>query len=78
MLNRAEIIRWVAESLCPFNIVKDHGFNSLMKTGQPSYYLPHPTTVSRDVKTVFAKTRQRIAGLLQVIHQLVEASKLTY
>ncbi|PBK65455.1 hypothetical protein ARMSODRAFT_989723 [Armillaria solidipes] len=29
------------------------------------YYLPHPTTISRDVKTIFAKTWQRIAKLLQ-------------
>lgn len=78
VLNRAEIIQWVAESLHPFKIVKDHGFNSLMKMGWPSYYLPHLTTVSQDVKTVFAKTQQRIASLLQVIHQLVEAPKLMY
>ncbi|KAK0457625.1 uncharacterized protein EV420DRAFT_1620887 [Desarmillaria tabescens] len=36
--------------LHPFNIVKDHRFLCLMKTGHPSYYLPHPTTVSCDVK----------------------------
>ncbi|KAM6502846.1 hypothetical protein JOM56_002823, partial [Amanita muscaria] len=37
----------------------------LMKTGRPHYYLPHPTTVSRDVKLVFARTRERIAKMLQ-------------
>ncbi|KAF5343676.1 hypothetical protein D9758_014683 [Tetrapyrgos nigripes] len=61
----AEIVRWVAESGRPFAIVKDRGFQCLMKTGRPGYYLPHPTTVARDVKTVFAKTRQRIALMLQ-------------
>jgi hypothetical protein len=37
---RAEIVRWVSESLCPFVIVEDQGFKSLMKTGRPEYYLP--------------------------------------
>ncbi|KAF5359917.1 hypothetical protein D9758_013966 [Tetrapyrgos nigripes] len=62
---RVEIVRWVSESLRPLTIVKDRGFNCLMKTGRPHYYLPHPTTVSRDVKAVFAKTRRRIADMLQ-------------
>ncbi|KAI0757810.1 hypothetical protein C8Q80DRAFT_1061563, partial [Daedaleopsis nitida] len=38
---------------------------SLMKTGRPGYYIPSPATVSRDVKAVFARTRTRIAKLLQ-------------
>ncbi|THU95823.1 hypothetical protein K435DRAFT_819612 [Dendrothele bispora CBS 962.96] len=62
---RAEIVRWVAESSRPYAIVKDRGFQCLMKTGRPGYYLPHPTTVSRDVKMVFAKTRRRVAQWLQ-------------
>ncbi|PBK68152.1 hypothetical protein ARMSODRAFT_988749 [Armillaria solidipes] len=60
-----EIVRWVSESLHPFNIMKDCGFTCLMKTGWPMYYLSHPTMVSHDVKTVFAKTCQHIAKLLQ-------------
>ncbi|KAG0692591.1 hypothetical protein DFH29DRAFT_817383 [Suillus ampliporus] len=32
-------------NLRPFEIVKDRGFQSLMKTGQPEYYLPSPTTI---------------------------------
>jgi hypothetical protein len=39
---RAEIIQWVSESKRPFNIVKD------------CIYIPSPTTVSQDVKRVFA------------------------
>lgn len=31
--SRAEIVRWVAESVWPFKIVEDRGFQSLMKTG---------------------------------------------
>ncbi|KIM51314.1 hypothetical protein SCLCIDRAFT_143510, partial [Scleroderma citrinum Foug A] len=41
------------------------GFKSLMKTGRPEYYLPSRSTVSRDVRLVFACTRNRIAKMLQ-------------
>jgi hypothetical protein len=37
-----------------------------MKTGRPEYYLPSPSTVSRDVRMVFARSRQRIAAMLRV------------
>ncbi|KAG0698044.1 hypothetical protein DFH29DRAFT_810877, partial [Suillus ampliporus] len=62
---KAEIVRWVSESLRPFEVVNDRGFKSLMKTGQPEYYLPSPSTVSRDVKLVFANVRKRIARMLR-------------
>ncbi|KAF9487258.1 hypothetical protein BDN71DRAFT_1485355 [Pleurotus eryngii] len=52
---RVEIIHWVAKNLHPFSIVANKGFQTLMKTGQPGYYLPSPSTVSCDVKVVFAK-----------------------
>ena len=58
-------MRWVAESKRPFNIVSDRGFQKLMKTGRPEYYIPLPATVSRDVKKVFANARKRIAKMLQ-------------
>jgi len=64
--NRAEIVRWVSENARPFEIVKDRGFQSLMKTGRPEYYIPSPSTVSRDVHLVFAHTRQRISKMLRV------------
>jgi hypothetical protein len=63
---RVELVRWVSKSLRPFDIVNDESFQCLMKTGRPGYYLPSPKTVSRDVKTVFARTRIRIAKLLRV------------
>ena len=63
---RTEIAHWVAESLRPFKIVRDRGFQCLMKTGRPGYYIPSPSTVGRDVKAVFARTRTRIAKMLQV------------
>jgi hypothetical protein len=65
--SRAEIVRWVSESLRPFSTVSDRGFQSLMKTGRPGYYIPSPTTVSRDVKLVFCNTRKRVAKLLHDI-----------
>jgi len=63
---RAEIVRWVSESMRPFNIVNDRGFQCLMKTGRPGYYLPSGSTVSRDVKEVFKMVRSRVAKMLQV------------
>ncbi len=63
---RTEIVRWVAESLRPFKIVRDRRFLTLMKTGRPWYYIPSPSTVSRDAKMVFKRTRVRIAKMLQV------------
>jgi hypothetical protein len=35
--SRIEIIRWVAESKCPFVIVNNPSFHTLMKTGCPEY-----------------------------------------
>jgi hypothetical protein len=67
---RAEIVRWVAEDLRPFKIVEDRGFQKLMKTGCPEYYLPSPSTVSRDVRLVFVNARKRIAKMLQVRQSL--------
>jgi hypothetical protein len=64
--SRAEFVRWIAESKRPFQIVNDRGFQSLMKTGRPEYHIPSMHTVSRDVKRVFAKVRNRIAKMLQV------------
>jgi hypothetical protein len=69
--NRAEIVRWVVENNRPFTIVNDRGFQSLMKTGRPGYYLPSPSTVSRDVRQVFAHTRVRVAKMLQVIFETI-------
>jgi hypothetical protein len=36
---RAELVHWVVESGCPFKIVSDHRFQSLMKTGRPGYFM---------------------------------------
>ena len=64
--NSAEIVRWVAESKRPFQIVNDRGFQSLMKTGRPEYHIPSMQTVSRDVKQAFVEARKRATKMLQV------------
>lgn len=63
---RTECVKWCAEALHPFRIVRDRGFLRLMKTGRPGYYVPSPSTVSRDVKVVFVRTRSRVARFLRV------------
>lgn len=50
----------------PFEVVNDRAFHCLMKTGRPHYWIPSSSTVIRDTKLVFARTRNRIAHLLQV------------
>ncbi|KAI0685384.1 hypothetical protein C8T65DRAFT_592366 [Cerioporus squamosus] len=47
------------------NHTRDCGFLVLMKTGCPGYHIPSPLTVSRDVKTVFARTRSCITKMLR-------------
>jgi hypothetical protein len=63
----AEIVRWIAENKLPFQIVNNRGFQSLMKTGRPGYWIPSAETVSRDVEIVFLNVRERIAKMLQVL-----------
>ena len=47
----------MAESFRPFAVVEDEGYKRLMKTGRPECYIPSRSTVSRDVKSTFVKTR---------------------
>jgi hypothetical protein len=61
----AAIVRWVTESMWPFNIVSDKYFQSLMKTGRPGYYIPSPVTIAHDMKLVFVNAHQCIAQMLK-------------
>lgn len=63
---RTECVKWCAESLRPFRVVQDRGFLRLVKTGRPGYYVPSPSTVARDTKVVFVRTRGRLARFLRV------------
>lgn len=76
--DRAEIVRWIAESKRPFSIVNDRGFQSLMKTGRPGYHIPSDITISRDVRKVFLRVRSRIAKVLQVYFKLLLKSWTYY
>ncbi|KAF7300003.1 hypothetical protein MKEN_01322600 [Mycena kentingensis (nom. inval.)] len=58
--NRAWHVRWVAESLRPFRIVKDRAYRFLMKSGRPGIHIPSPDTVARDVKKMFVRTKERV------------------
>ena len=60
---KAEIVRWVCVSIRPFDVVSDESFQYLMKSGRPDMYVPSPSTVSRDVRLVFTRTRKRIARI---------------
>lgn len=62
---RTEIVRWVTESMRPYAVVKDRGFLSLMKTGRPGYWVPSPSTVIRDTRFVYDRTREKLARVLQ-------------
>ncbi|KIK17266.1 hypothetical protein PISMIDRAFT_76557, partial [Pisolithus microcarpus 441] len=44
---------------------RDRGFQSLMKTGCPEYYIPDTRTVRQDVLSVFARVCQKLATKLQ-------------
>ncbi|KAJ6587344.1 hypothetical protein B0H10DRAFT_1831741, partial [Mycena sp. CBHHK59/15] len=54
-----------SESLRPFVIVKDRAYRRLMKSGRTSAYIPSPTTIARDVKLLFNKTRERLKKRFQ-------------
>ena len=62
----AEIVRWVAKSKRPFQIINDCGFKKLMKTRRPDYHIPSMQTISCDVKRVFVQVRKHITKMLQV------------
>lgn len=58
--------RWVSECARPFRVVQDRGYRWLQKEGRPDQYVPSKETVSRDVKHLFEKTKEKIAVELQV------------
>ncbi|KAJ7200178.1 hypothetical protein GGX14DRAFT_372486, partial [Mycena pura] len=59
-----------AENRCclrPFRIVKDRAYRYLMKSGRPGVHIPSPSTIARDVKKAFAKTRERVKERLSTV-----------
>ncbi|KAF6741081.1 hypothetical protein DFP72DRAFT_755420, partial [Ephemerocybe angulata] len=63
--SRAEHVRWIAESMRSYSTVADRGYLSNMKTGRPHHYVPSPSTVARDMKYAFGRTRNRVAKILR-------------
>lgn len=59
-------VKWMAESHRAFAIVDDKGYHRNMKSGRPHQYIPTADTVSRDVRYVFIRAREKIARLLNV------------
>ena len=62
----AKFVHWVSENKCPFQVVNNHMFRSLMKTGRPECYIPSAETVSCDVKNAFVNVCGKVAKMLQV------------
>lgn len=60
-----ECVKWVSKNLTSFRIVEDEEFICMMKTGQPSYWIPN-AKVANDVLTIFHCVKDCIAEMLQV------------
>jgi len=63
---RAHIARWCTKSNRPMNIMKDHQFKQLMKTGCPGTSLPSPMMVACNVNILFDKSHSHIDKILKV------------
>jgi hypothetical protein len=58
---------WCACRHHPFNIVADPELLDLFKMLYSRVEVPHPTTVSRDVREIHRLCKDRVANLLEVI-----------
>ncbi|GJF00545.1 hypothetical protein PsYK624_168380 [Phanerochaete sordida] len=67
---RYKLAIWVARRHCPYAIVQDPEFLELLQMLNSKVEVPHPTTVSRDVREIFAIARTSIGKLLQVCSKL--------
>ncbi|KAH9912041.1 uncharacterized protein BXZ73DRAFT_15946, partial [Epithele typhae] len=68
MQTRAVTAQWVCENLRSISIVEDDGFKTLMLSGRPGFTIPSRMTVSRDIQTLFKRTRERWADFFKT-HQ---------
>jgi hypothetical protein len=55
--SRAHIVRWVAESNRPLNIVEDREFRHILAAGRPEYSLPRRRIVARDLHAAYERSR---------------------
>ncbi|KAJ3969827.1 hypothetical protein EV361DRAFT_1034799 [Lentinula raphanica] len=63
---RVVTARWAAESMRPFRIVSDRCYQWLQKEGRPNHYVPSKETVGRDVKILYAASKEHLAEEFQV------------
>ena len=59
------MVKWIAESNRPANILTDHEFISMLTAGRPHITIPSPSTITRDVKSSFEACHSRISQLLR-------------
>ena len=57
---------WCARRYRPFNIVKDEELVEIFTMLYARVAIPHPITVSRDVKEIFRISRENVSKVLQV------------
>jgi hypothetical protein len=55
----------------PFKMAGDSGFQCLMKTCRPNYYMPFAQTVSYDVKKIFTCCQKWIVNMLHACVMLI-------
>ena len=60
----AHIVKWVAKSNWPANIISDPELADLLITGHPHLKVPSLNTIRRDVKAAYLKCHECIVKLL--------------
>lgn len=60
------VAMWVARRHHPFTIVDDPEFQEILRMLYPKIKLPSRVTVSRDVRDIFERTRERLKDKLKV------------
>lgn len=68
---RYKLAVWIARRHCPYAIVQDEEFLELLRMLNSKVEVPHPTTVSRDIREIFTFSRTSIRKILQVSPPLV-------
>ncbi|KAJ3966202.1 hypothetical protein EV361DRAFT_777876, partial [Lentinula raphanica] len=71
ILHSVVTARWAAESARPFCIVSDHCYKWLQKEGRPNQYVPSKETVGRDVKILYAASKNHLVKEFQEYEYLI-------
>ncbi|GJE85026.1 hAT transposon family protein [Phanerochaete sordida] len=62
---RVKLNIWIARRHRPYNIVQDPEFLELLRMLNAKVEVPHPTTISRDIREIFTITREAVGKMLQ-------------